>query len=50
MSKSQERRKTQGNMSPQKVNNHTTKDLMDSKGNENSISDVKRIVVRIIRV
>jgi hypothetical protein len=35
--------KRQRNMTPQKVNNHTTKDLIDSKGVEISISELKRI-------
>jgi hypothetical protein len=30
-----------GNVTPQKVNNHATKDLMDNKGDEISISELK---------
>jgi hypothetical protein len=31
-----------------KVNNHTTKDVMDSEGVETSISVLKRMMIRMI--
>jgi hypothetical protein len=31
-------------MTPQKVNNHTTKNLIDSKGDKISISELKRMI------
>jgi hypothetical protein len=40
--------KKQGNMIPQKVNNHITKDLNDSERHEISNFELKRIIVRII--
>jgi hypothetical protein len=40
--------KLQGNMIPQKVNNHKTKDLMNSKGDESSISKLKRMMIKMI--
>jgi hypothetical protein len=52
MSKSQNRstRKTyvKGTMIPQKVNNHTTKDITDSEGDTISISKFKRMMIRVI--
>jgi hypothetical protein len=36
------------NMNLPKVNNHTTKDLMDSKGDEISVSELKRMIIRTI--
>jgi hypothetical protein len=39
--------KRQGNMTSQKVNNHTTKDLMDSKGDETPVSKLKRMMIRM---
>jgi hypothetical protein len=35
-------------MIPQKVKNHTIKDLMDSEWNETSLSKLKRMTVRTI--
>jgi hypothetical protein len=53
MSKSQNRRirnmKSQGNMSPQKVNNHTTKYLTDSEVDETSISELKKVKITIMK-
>jgi hypothetical protein len=40
--------KIQGNMTPQNVNNHTTKNLMDSKEDEISISKLKRMLITMI--
>jgi hypothetical protein len=37
------------NMTPQKVKNHTTKDLVDSEGDETSISEFKRIMTKKIK-
>jgi hypothetical protein len=36
-------------MNPQKVYNNTTKDLMDSKGDETSISKLRRMIIRMIK-
>jgi hypothetical protein len=51
MSKSQNRgiknTKRQGNMIPQKVNNHATKDLIESKGNVISFK-FRGIIIRMI--
>jgi hypothetical protein len=53
MSKSQNRntgnRKRQGDMIPEKVNNHTTKDLMDREGDETSVSIFNRMMIRMIK-
>jgi hypothetical protein len=50
MSKSQNRsmgnRTRQENMTPQKVNNHTMKDLMDSKRDKTKL---KRMMIRMIK-
>jgi hypothetical protein len=52
MSESQNRgirnMKRRGNMTPQKVNSHTTKDQTDSKGDKTSISGLKRRMIRMI--
>jgi hypothetical protein len=40
--------KRQGNMTPQKLNNHTTKDLNGSKEDEISISRLKRMIKSMI--
>jgi hypothetical protein len=52
MSKSQNRGirnvKRQRNMVSQGANNHTTKDLVNSEGEEISISKLKRIMSRMI--
>jgi hypothetical protein len=40
--------KRQGSMASQMVNNHTTKDLMSSEGNETSISKSKIMMKRMI--
>jgi hypothetical protein len=53
MSKSQNRntgnRKRQRDMIPEKVNNHTTKDLMDREGDETSVSIFNRMMIRMIK-
>jgi hypothetical protein len=36
-------------MTPQKVNSHTTNDLKDSKGDETSVSKLKRMMIRMIK-
>jgi hypothetical protein len=41
--------KIQGNMTPQNVNNHTTKNLMDSEKDETSVSKLKRMMVEQLR-
>jgi hypothetical protein len=38
--------KSQENMTPQKVNNHTIKDLMESEGHETSILELKRMMIK----
>jgi hypothetical protein len=52
MSKSKNRsmrnNKNQGNRTTQNFNIHTTKDVMDSKGEEISVLKLKRIMVRMI--
>jgi hypothetical protein len=35
-------------MTPQKVNNHTTKDLKDSEGDKISISELKRMMIIVM--
>jgi hypothetical protein len=40
--------KNQGNRTTQNFNIHTTKDVMDSKGEEISVLKLKRIMVRMI--
>jgi hypothetical protein len=50
MSKSQNRsmrNRRQENMTPQKVNNSTIEDLMDSEGDVTSVFTFKRIMIRI---
>jgi hypothetical protein len=42
-------RRRQGNMTPQKVNNHTIEDLMSSEGDENSVSRFKRMMIRMFK-
>jgi hypothetical protein len=37
----------QGNMTPQKVNNHTIENLVDSKGDKSPIAEVRRMMIRI---
>jgi hypothetical protein len=53
MSKSQNtsmrNRKRQVNTTPQKVNNHITKDLKDSSGDETLISELKRMIIRVTK-
>jgi hypothetical protein len=41
-------RKKQGNINPQKVNNHTMKNLKDNEGDEISVSELKIILIIII--
>jgi hypothetical protein len=41
-------RKTHGNTMSQKVNNHKTKDVMNSERDETSVSKLKRMMIRII--
>jgi hypothetical protein len=52
MSKLQNRsirnRRRQENMIPQQVNNDTIKDLMDSEGDENLVSETKRKTIKIV--
>jgi hypothetical protein len=47
VNKSQNRSKTnrrsQDNMTPQKINNYTIEDLVDSEGDENSVSVFKKM-------
>jgi hypothetical protein len=54
MSKPQNRnmrnKRMQGNMTPQKINNHTKEDLMDSEGDETSVSKFKRKIIRMSKV
>jgi hypothetical protein len=38
--------KRKGNMTPQNLNNHMTRDPIDSEGNANSISRLKRMMMR----
>jgi hypothetical protein len=40
--------KIQGNMTPQKVNNHTTKDMNDSEVDDISNIELKRMMTRMI--
>jgi hypothetical protein len=40
--------KRQGNMTPQKIDNHTTKDLNDSEGDEILSFKLKRIMIIMI--
>jgi hypothetical protein len=40
--------KRQGNIIPQKVYNHTIKNLIGSKGDEISISELKGMMIRTI--
>jgi hypothetical protein len=42
-------RRKQGNMTPQKVNNHTIKDLMDSEEDETSVSEHMTMMIRMIK-
>jgi hypothetical protein len=53
MSKSQNismgNRRRNGNTTPQKVNNHTVEDLVDSDGDEISVSEVKRMLKSLKR-
>jgi hypothetical protein len=37
-----------GNMTSQKINNHTTKDPMNNEENETSVSELKRIMIIVI--
>jgi hypothetical protein len=38
-------KRRQGNMTPQKVNNHTIKHLMNSRGDETSVSKFKSMMI-----
>jgi hypothetical protein len=42
-------RRRQGNMIPEKVNSHTIEDLADSEGNESSVSEVQRMMIRMFK-
>jgi hypothetical protein len=39
--------KMQGNMTPQQINNHKAKDLIDSEGTEISIFEQKRMTYKV---
>jgi hypothetical protein len=53
MNKSQNRnmenKRRQGNMTPQKVHNHTVEDLVDSEWEESSVSGVRRMITRMFK-
>jgi hypothetical protein len=38
------RKRKQGNMTPQKANNHSIEDLKESEGDESSVAVVKRMI------
>jgi hypothetical protein len=40
-------KRRQENMTPQKVDNHTREDLVDSEGHESSGAEVKRMILRM---
>jgi hypothetical protein len=42
-------KKIQENVTPPKVNSHTTKNLMDSERDETSISKLKKIMIRMVK-
>jgi hypothetical protein len=42
-------KRRQGNMSSQMVNNHTIEDLVDCEGDETSVFEVKRMMIRSLR-
>jgi hypothetical protein len=42
-------RKSQRNMTTQKVNSHTIEDLVDSACDESSVSEVKRMMTRMFK-
>jgi hypothetical protein len=53
MNKSQNRsrgnRRSQGNITPKKVNNHIIEDLVDSEGEEASFSEFKGMMIKMFK-
>jgi hypothetical protein len=41
------RKRMQENMTPQKTNNHTIEDLMQSEGNKSPVADLRRMMTRM---
>jgi hypothetical protein len=37
-----------GNMTPQKVNNHTIEDFLDSEEDKSPLAEVRRIMIRMV--
>jgi hypothetical protein len=42
-------KRRQGNMAPQNVNNHTIEDLVDNDRDGSSITEVRRMIVRMFK-
>jgi hypothetical protein len=47
MSKAQNRKRRQANLTPQKAYNHTIKDLVESEGEESPVADIGRMMIRM---
>jgi molybdenum-dependent DNA-binding transcriptional regulator ModE len=41
------RKRRQGNMTPQKTNNNIIEDLVESKGDESPVTDIRRMIIRM---
>jgi hypothetical protein len=39
----------QGNMSPQSIYNYTIEDLVDSEGDKTSVSELRRMMIRVFK-
>jgi SOS response regulatory protein OraA/RecX len=42
-------KRSQENMTAQKINNHTIEDLVDSEGDESSVAEAKRMITRMFK-